>query len=220
MKIKLLIFLILINIFLFLIYINIKDIKNIEIDFKTTKALEFENSDKDLVYWKKINKDTVAILKFRDKSIPIVQKDNNMYYLNRNIYLEQDRYGVPYLDYQNNIDDTNLIIYGHSSNKKNLVFTEFKDSLKKLGEIISLETEIGKNNFEIFSIIEIDEDNQDKFMNWYQFNIDDLNIYAKKLYENSSNFNIVSLENKKILTIITCNLDKVNSRYIITAVSK
>lgn len=59
-----------------------------------------------------------------DIDVPLVQAEDNEYYLNHDVYKNFDNVGSIFLDYRNNIDlDTKLLIYGHNS--KNIE-TEFK----------------------------------------------------------------------------------------------
>ena len=59
-----------------------------------------------------------------DIDVPLVQTEDNEYYLNHDVYKNFDSVGSIFLDYRNNIDlDKKLLIYGHNS--KNIQ-TEFK----------------------------------------------------------------------------------------------
>ena len=59
-----------------------------------------------------------------DIDVPLVQAEDNEYYLNHDVYKNFDNVGSIFLDYRNNIDlDTKLLIYGHNS--KNIA-TDFK----------------------------------------------------------------------------------------------
>ena len=67
---------------------------------------------------KKINNETVGFLTVNGTNInyPIVQHNDNSYYLKRDIYKKKSSMGWVYLDYRNskNEFDSNNIIYGHS----------------------------------------------------------------------------------------------------------
>ena len=59
-----------------------------------------------------------------DIDVPLVQTEDNEYYLNHDVYKNFDSVGSIFLDYRNNIDlDKKILIYGHNS--KNIQ-TEFK----------------------------------------------------------------------------------------------
>ena len=54
-----------------------------------------------------------------DISTAILQADDNDYYLYRNLYNEQTKYGTPFVDYRNNMSSPglsrNTIVYGHNT---------------------------------------------------------------------------------------------------------
>ncbi|MDR0531015.1 MAG: class B sortase [Oscillospiraceae bacterium] len=95
---------------------------------------------------KAINDEYVGWLRVPGANIdtPLVQTENNNYYLYRNFKREPSRYGNPFLDYRVGMDpiSTNLIVYGHHmSNGK--IFTKLLnyqqlDTVKK-SPIITLE---------------------------------------------------------------------------------
>lgn len=59
-----------------------------------------------------------------DIDVPLVQTEDNEYYLNHDVYKNLDKVGSIFLDYRNNIDlDSKILIYGHNS--KNIE-TDFK----------------------------------------------------------------------------------------------
>ncbi len=70
----------------------------------------------------KINEDTVAWLTIEDTEIdfPIVQSDDNEFYLTHGFDKSEYERGCPFLDYRNSSDfgDFNSIIYGHNWSNK------------------------------------------------------------------------------------------------------
>ena len=69
------------------------------------------------------NSDIVGVLKIADEiEVPIVQTNNNDYYLNHSIDNKESIYGSIFLDYRTNIDSKKLLIYGHSSIKNDVPF--------------------------------------------------------------------------------------------------
>lgn len=64
------------------------------------------------------NEDVVGWIKISGTQIdyPILQAEDNFFYLTRNFYYEESRAGSIYMDYRNNIrltDERNVIVYGH-----------------------------------------------------------------------------------------------------------
>lgn len=77
-----------------------------------------------------INSDVVGWIKINETNIdyPIVQKNDNDYYLNKNFYNKNDRTGAIFLDYKNKSDftDVNTVIYGHNI-KRGTMFADLED---------------------------------------------------------------------------------------------
>lgn len=89
----------------------------------TYKKKEIKNKKKDDGYrinWKALkNKDVVAWIRFKHPKIisyPVMQKNDNDFYLHRNIKKEYSFAGSIFMDYHNNKDfsDSNTLIYGHN----------------------------------------------------------------------------------------------------------
>ena len=109
---------------------------------------------------KKINNETVGFLTINGTNInyPIVQHNDNSYYLKRDIYKRKSSMGWVYLDYRNskNEFDSNNIIYGHSmlngtmfGTLKNVLTSNFRKNSDNM--IISYDTPNGQYRFKIFS---------------------------------------------------------------------
>lgn len=64
---------------------------------------------------KAINNDYIGYLEFESQliSLPIVQTDNNSYYLKHTFKKKYHSNGAPFLDTRNILSDDNLVIYGH-----------------------------------------------------------------------------------------------------------
>lgn len=109
---------------------------------------------------KKINNETVGFLTVNGTNInyPIVQHNDNSYYLKRDIYKKKSSMGWVYLDYRNSKDefDSNNIIYGHSmlngtmfGTLKNVLTSNFRKNKDNM--IISYDTPNDQYKFKIFS---------------------------------------------------------------------
>lgn len=98
-----------------------------------TQEEDDEEGDGFKVNWDKIkNKDAVAWIWFKsieEISYPVMQADDNSYYLHRNTKEQYSFAGSIFMDYHNNYDfsDQNTIIYGH-----NMADGTMFGSLKKL----------------------------------------------------------------------------------------
>ena len=115
----------------------------------------------------KRNPDTVAFLHVENTNInyPVVQKDNNNYYLNHAFDQSRNSAGWVFLDYRNDINNLsdNTIIYGHGR-LDNTVFGSLKKVLtnswqqNKDNYVIQISTPKENMIFQIFSIYTIQEE--------------------------------------------------------------
>lgn len=175
------------------------------------------------------NEDTFGWITIEGTSIdyPVIQAENNEFYLDHNFNKEEDEKGSIYIDYRNNLDeqDDNYIIYGHKIKDG----TMFSDLTKYVGKetfiqyfknnnIITFNTLYEDMKWQIFSACVVDLDKEDyhlytKYKNREKY-LEFLNNAKEKSFVKSD----VELdENDKILTLVTCNFWFENSRVIIHA---
>ena len=186
--------------------ISIND-KNIEISGATANLI-----DTNISSLKTKNSDTVAYLKVNGTNInyPVVQNQDNEFYLKHSFDKSYNEAGWIFLDYRNDIEtlNKNNIIYGHNM----LNHTMFSTLTKMLDKnffnddnntYINLTTETKSTLWKIFSVYVTNPDT-------YYMSID---FYSKTEYEdflnnlkNKSfyNFNESLNSNDKILTLSTC----------------
>jgi len=159
-----------------------------------------------------INRDTIGWLTVNNTSIdyPIVQTDNNDYYLTYNFYREQNIYGWPFLDYRVDIDNLsdNNIIFGHYSSK-DIMFGALKDALKESwytnpdNHIITFNTLNANMKFKIFSIYTLPVTNDYLIADFYSE--ETYNNFMEMITNRSIyNFNNKPVYGDKILTLSTC----------------
>lgn len=230
MKIKLIIFLLILIIIVLIINFNFLNRNKLKINNQIipleikTRAYEFENikNNKTLEEWKNINNNITAILKFKQKEMPVVKANNNFEYLHKNIYNEDDFYGALYFDSDSFLDDDNIIIYGHSSNKKDMLLSKIKDFKDKLdNQDIILTTKNQVIKYEPLAFIEVNQEDDDRYMGWFVRNFDNehhFNQYISSLIKEKNLikwFKEDRYNYKKYLTLITCDLSKNNSRFIL-----
>lgn len=129
-------------------------------DTTVKKEPEKENRRIDFDKLLSINSDVKGwlIIEKLNISYPIMQSENNEYYLKKNIYKENSISGSLFLDYRNNaFQDDNTIIYGH--NMKNGTMFGKLDNIKngKLGTDIAIliYTENKIYKYKVFSTYEI-----------------------------------------------------------------
>ena len=106
-----------------------------EVTYQKKEKKKSKGDDGYRVNWKKLkNKDVVGWIRFKHPKIisyPIMQKDDNDFYLHKNIKKEYSFAGSIFMDYHNhkNFLDSNTLIYGH-----NMANESMFGSLKKYNE--------------------------------------------------------------------------------------
>lgn len=168
-----------------------------------------------------INDEAIGWLKVSNTDInfPIVQGENNTFYLTKSFYKKDNYQGWAFVDYKNDLEnlDQNTIIYGHNG----IIFGSLHKTLKeswysnKDNHIIIFNTLYGKMNFQIFSIYKTSTD-----FNYIVTNFnknEDYKLFIKEIKIKSIfNFNIDLDENDKILTLSTC-IDNGINRVVVHA---
>lgn len=160
----------------------------------------------------KDNSDTIAWLKLNNTDIdtPIVQSNDNEYYLNHNFNKKYNEIGWTFADYRNNFPDlsTNTIIYGHTYRNSTLAFSSLKKVLNKSwydneeNQIIYFTTTEKELKFKIFSIYTVKNTND-----YLKTNMNEEEFYlfiANALERSVKNFNTEVKYGDKILTLSTC----------------
>ena len=102
-----------------LIKIGDKEIETVEADFNKLKE-----KNADIKAWIKVNNTNI--------NYPVVQANNNSFYLTHNLYKEQNSAGWIFADYRNNLEtlDKNTILYGHNR-LNDTMFAELENTLSK-----------------------------------------------------------------------------------------
>lgn len=159
--------------------------------------------------YEEYNNDNIkAFLRLDNNIIPIVQGNDNEFYLNHDINDNENYKGSVYLDYRNDIKkDKKLIIYGHSDYNNEVPFTvlnnkNFYENNKKF----YLYTEYKDYELEIFSTYI--EKNDYTYMNLENFNDKTYKEHLEYLKNKSEiNYNIDINENKLVVILQTCDMN-------------
>lgn len=181
-----------------------------EIADKESKVNEFLTKRKSFEQWKKINDDVAMILEINNQQLPVVEAKGEEY-LHKNIYKEYDFYGNPYIPEENDIDnDDNIIVYGHSSSKKDLVFSFVKNyedlnsSFWKQNAHILMKENTARS-YKPLTLIKIDQNEFENKTFWNTFMITD----KKQLINNLNKYGNKKVEKiDKLLMLVTCNLNE------------
>ena len=195
-------------------------------DNENTIKIENEVKKEDL-YWKYINtklidvnlkelkqenKDTIGWIQVAGTNInyPIVQTNNNDYYLTHSFKKKANLGGWIFLDYRNNIKelDKNTIIYGHGrldksmfGSLKNVFTNNWLNNSDNF--IIKLSSESHNTLWQVFSVYKIPTTNdyiKVKFNNDNELK----DFYDMLLNRSEHNFNTNITTKDKILTLSTC----------------
>ena len=148
----------------------------------------------------------------------VMQSTDNDYYLEHTVYHEYNWRGQTFLDYRNDINNSDkLIIYGHNSNYYNLPFKVLENYYNKSyydeNKYLYLQTDLNKYKYEIFSVyVEVSDweyYNKMKFNTKNEYYNHILKLKNKSMYDT----NVLVNEDDKILIIQTCSTKKEYSNY-------
>lgn len=183
---------------------------------------------------KKLYSNIVAWIEIENTTInyPIMQSNDNDYYLYRNYKNEYSRYGSIFLDYKYDFskDSQNFLIYGHNNNDEMMFNELLKYQEKEYFEAhssINLITENDITNYKIVSVFKsqvysqdatnvfryynyVDLSNEDTFTNYIT------NVKKASIYD-------IDIEPKlgdDIITLSTCEYSKPNGRFVIVGISE
>lgn len=171
-----------------------------------------------------INKDIIGFLKVNNTNInyPVVQAEDNIYYLKKNLNNEDDINGWVYMDYRNSdkILNDNTIIYGHNMYYSGVMFGTLHKVLysnwynNEDNLTIEFDTMYESMKWKIFSIYTIP-----KTSDYLQvsFETPEEKLAYIKMEKNRSikDFNVEVTENDYLLTLSTCTGD--NDRLVVHA---
>jgi len=176
-----------------------------------------------------INKDIRGWVKIPNTNIdyPVVQYTDNAYYLKKDFYNKDNKYGVPFLDSQNalNPNSQNLIIYGHNMNDDQMFheLIKYKDvNFYKTSPIISFDTIYGSFSWKIFAVFitNTDAKGNDTFQYRYtgfgsseQFMSFIADVKKRSIVSTAVDVQI----DDKLLTLSTCAYDIDNERFVVMA---
>ncbi|MBR4085127.1 MAG: class B sortase [Lachnospiraceae bacterium] len=176
------------------------------------------------------NKKLIGWLKIDDTNInyPVMQTNNNEYYLNHNMNQEKDRNGALFLDKDCDVINrsTNLIIYGHHMKSGrmfgNLDDYESKEYYKK-HPIIEFDTIYEKGTYEIMYVFRSRVYKEgDVVFKYYQF----IDCYSEQEFEsNMQEMESLSLYDTgvkaeygdRLLTLSTCDNTVDDGRFVVVA---
>lgn len=204
---------------------SIRDEYDIEFpDGMLAKYSQLYASNSDLRGW-------ISIPAF-EMNLPIVQGEDNEYYLKRNIYKKWVEYGVPFFDYRIAEDQfktlpRNTVIYGHNMRSDDLIFgmlEEYRDiDGYKRAPVIECNTIYGDFTWLVCGAFISNSNPEDDNGYVFPYNFIDCNDqlfaeYIKELEKRSFYDTGVDLAvTDKILTLSTCCYDFNDARLVVVA---
>lgn len=224
-------------------YINIRDkklsenLQNRLINSISTNEINNDTKNElmeEVKELQKENEDVKAWIKINDTNInyPVVQANDNDYYLYRNYKKENSNYGSIFIDSNSNIENpnSNIIMYGHNMKDGSM----FKDLLKYADEeyynnhkYIEFVTNTSSSTYEIIAVFKsrIFYKNEKNVFRYYQCtnlnNEQDYNYYVNNCKELSLYDTGVNAEyGEQIITLITCEYSSENGRMVVVAKKK
>lgn len=167
-----------------------------------------------------INPNYMGWIKIDGTSInyPVVQSDNNNYYLTHNFYNESDFAGTIFMDYRNSLSqpNQNLILYGHNMKNgsmfgslKNYLDSQYYSAHKK----IQFKVQGNDQEWEIFSIYTTAD------TNWMEHNYSGKKMAGiiRQLWKKSKVRTSIQIDgHDQLLTLATCTASD-KKRFVVHA---
>lgn len=191
------------------------------------KNTELKVINEDIASLLTINPDVVGWLKVNNTNIdyPVVQSYSNEFYLNHDIYSEEDYNGWVFMDYRNDIKELSdhLIIYAHNRYYSGVMFGTLQNALRnnwytnEENQIIKFRSLYADYEFQIFSVYKIYKTNDYIATEFTNNNAKE--IFFNKIKERSIyDFDVQVDKNSKVLTLSTCADN--DNRIVVHAVLK
>ena len=165
------------------------------------------------------NQDVVGVLEINNSDfiVPILQGDDNDYYLNHDIYGNKNYLGSIYLDYRVDIDTSKkLLIFGHNSYNIDAPFKILENFYDKdyydNHKYVEITTSKTKKRYEIFSVYVETDDFSYMRINFYD-ELDYINHLNKLKSKSIYDTGVELSSNDEILILQTCSYNLKYSDY-------
>lgn len=176
------------------------------------------------------NKKLIGWLKIDDTNIdyPVMQTDDNEYYLDHNFNQERDNNGSLFLDCDCNIypRSTNLIIYGHHMKSGNMfgnLQQYAKESYGKSHSLIQFDSIYEKATYQVMYVFRSQVYNEDDLVfKYYQFinanSEEEFDSYMKEMAAMSLyDTEVTASYGDSLLTLSTCDNSQTDGRFVVVA---
>ena len=163
-------------------------------------------------------------------SYPVMQSDDNDYYLHRNFEKKYLFDGIPFMDFRNVIKPElydNTLIYGHNMGLKGNMFIELmryqKIDFYKKSPVIQFDTLYQENQWRVIAVLEANTEPQyGEVFEYYNFlsaeDESEFQEYLNEIYKRSYYFTFADVKyGDKLLTLQTCLNDKYDTKLVVVA---
>lgn len=211
---------------LYLYYKGGQDEREYETQLEVYKGIKPQEDETDVNYLAdclEINSDTVAWITIPDTEIdfPVVQGEDNSYYLNHSFEKESSSLGVPFLDYRCSGDftDFNSIIYGHHI-KGGMMFSGL-DKYKEEDYFLSHSTgylTTRDMRYTIHFVACIVSESDGACYTVVFLNDEEKQAYLDEITSNAlilNDFSIDELIEKQLITLSTCSYEFEDARTVL-----
>ena len=192
-----------------LIYWKNENNNNEKIVKKELKKIKTDNGkkylDESII---KDNKYTIGWLIVEGTNInyPVVKYKDNSYYLNHDFNNNYNSAGWIFMDYKNQLDDQNIVIYGHHR-RDGSMFGSIDNLLKiKQGGKIKFITNNKELSYNIFSIYKTEKEYNYRETNYNNFNKKTQEFKKRSLIK----YNVDIIDKNQIITLSTCDNNNKN----------
>lgn len=176
------------------------------------------------------NKNLIGWLKIADTNIdyPVMQTDNNEFYLDHNVDHEPDKNGTLFMDYQCDIltPSFNFIIYGHNMRSGNMFgnLDKYKsESYYKKHPVILFDTIYEKGTYQVMYVFNSHIYTEDEItFKYYQM----IDVASEKEFESNMNSmqeislydtGVTAVYGDQLLTLSTCDYGEDDGRFVVVA---
>lgn len=202
-----------------------------------TEEEELEHNFDVMQYYKDINEDVVGYIQLEGCDIyqPVVQGEDNEYYLTHTYYKGSNKAGSIFMDYRCRVEEDyqspNIVLYGHNQEDGtmfgNLKF--YKQDVEFYAEnpVITFNTEYGVGKYVIYAYFVTNalarQDSNGEVFHYHDYieTMNDeytFNWYLKEVYDRTQIITPVDVEyGDQLLCLSTCSNEFSNSRFVVFA---
>lgn len=202
-----------------------------------TEEEELEHNFDVMKYYKDINEDVVGYIELEGCDIyqPVVQGEDNEYYLTHTYYKGSNKAGSVFMDYRCRVEEDyqspNIVLYGHNQEDGTMFgnLKYYKQDVDFYAEnpVITFNTEYGVGKYVIYAYFVTNalarQDSNGEVFHYHDYieTMNDeytFNWYLKEVYDRTQIITPVDVEyGDQLLCLSTCSNEFSNSRFVVFA---